>query len=172
MLSGLRSKSWLVDLPLIALAWWAGFWLRFNLDVPSPYFDQAVLTTPLAMACMAVGLAWARVPRQSWRYVSLADLRQLAKGVALGGRKLGTRAVIVMPTTTPQLKIDAVKALGGEVVRPRRSCRCRGTSATPPAQACSVSPTRSGWASRSCCSPWAGGGRPARSGSCAVISAP
>ena len=85
MLSGLRSKSWLVDLPLIALAWWAGFWLRFNLDVPSPYFDQAVLTTPLAMACMAVGLAWARVPRQSWRYVSLADLRQLAKGVALGG---------------------------------------------------------------------------------------
>ena len=32
MLSGLRSKSWLVDLPLIALAWWAGFWLRFNLD--------------------------------------------------------------------------------------------------------------------------------------------
>ena len=85
MLSGLRSKSWLVDLPLIALAWWAGFWLRFNLDVPQPYFDQAVLTTPLAMACMAVGLAWARVPRQSWRYVSLADLRQLAKGVALGG---------------------------------------------------------------------------------------
>ncbi len=37
------------------------------------------------MACMAVGLAWARVPPQSWRYVSLADLRQLAKGVALGG---------------------------------------------------------------------------------------
>ena len=39
-----------------------------------------------------------------------------AQGVALSGRKLGTRAVIVMPTTTPQLKIDAVKALGGEVV--------------------------------------------------------
>ena len=54
MLSGLRSKSWMVDLPLIALAWWAGFWLRFNLDVPQPYFDQAVLTTPLAMACKRV----------------------------------------------------------------------------------------------------------------------
>jgi threonine dehydratase len=36
--------------------------------------------------------------------------------VALGAHKLGTRAVIVMPTTTPQVKIDAVKALGGEVV--------------------------------------------------------
>ena len=39
-----------------------------------------------------------------------------AQGVALGASKLGTRAVIVMPTTTPQVKIDAVKALGGEVV--------------------------------------------------------
>ncbi len=39
-----------------------------------------------------------------------------AQGVALGATKLGTRAVIVMPTTTPQLKIDAVRALGGEVV--------------------------------------------------------
>ncbi|WP_291008507.1 threonine ammonia-lyase, biosynthetic [Hydrogenophaga sp.] len=39
-----------------------------------------------------------------------------AQGVALGGHKLGTRAVIVMPTTTPQVKIDAVRALGGEVI--------------------------------------------------------
>src|SRR5215213_5791718 len=29
---------------------------------------------------------------------------------------MGARAVIVMPVTTPQVKIDAVKALGGEVV--------------------------------------------------------
>ena len=34
----------------------------------------------------------------------------------MSAQKLGTRAVIVMPTTTPQLKIDAVKALGGDVV--------------------------------------------------------
>ena len=39
-----------------------------------------------------------------------------AQGVAMSAHKLGTRAVIVMPTTTPQLKIDAVKTLGGEVV--------------------------------------------------------
>jgi threonine dehydratase len=39
-----------------------------------------------------------------------------AQGVALSARKLGTRAVIVMPVTTPQVKIDAVLALGGEVV--------------------------------------------------------
>ena len=39
-----------------------------------------------------------------------------AQGVALSAQKLGCRAVVVMPTTTPQLKIDAVNALGGEVV--------------------------------------------------------
>lgn len=39
-----------------------------------------------------------------------------AQGVALGARKLGARAVVVMPVTTPRLKIDAVRGFGGEVV--------------------------------------------------------
>jgi len=39
-----------------------------------------------------------------------------AQGVALAARKLGIQAIIVMPATTPQIKIDAVKALGGKVV--------------------------------------------------------
>jgi len=39
-----------------------------------------------------------------------------AQGVALAARRLGTRAVIVMPVTTPRVKVDAVKAHGGEVV--------------------------------------------------------
>ena len=91
--SDLRSKSWLPDLTLIVLAWWAAFWLRFNLTVPQPYRDQALQTTPLALMCMAAGLMLARVPRQSWRYVGLADLRQLAGGVALGA--LLTTAVVM-----------------------------------------------------------------------------
>ncbi|MDN3544098.1 MAG: threonine ammonia-lyase, biosynthetic [Roseateles asaccharophilus] len=39
-----------------------------------------------------------------------------AQGVALSAKRLGCRAVIVMPVTTPKVKIDAVQALGGEVV--------------------------------------------------------
>jgi threonine dehydratase len=39
-----------------------------------------------------------------------------AQGVALAARKRGLRAVIVMPTTTPSIKVDAVVALGGEAV--------------------------------------------------------
>ncbi|MEO3692657.1 threonine ammonia-lyase, biosynthetic [Roseateles paludis] len=39
-----------------------------------------------------------------------------AQGVALSAKRLGCRAVIVMPVTTPQVKVQAVAALGGEVV--------------------------------------------------------
>ena len=39
-----------------------------------------------------------------------------AQGVALSAQKLGCKAVIVMPTTTPQVKINAVRALGAEVI--------------------------------------------------------
>jgi threonine dehydratase len=39
-----------------------------------------------------------------------------AQGVALAARKLGCRAVIVMPVTTPLVKVDGVISLGGEAV--------------------------------------------------------
>lgn len=80
----LTSKSWWIDLPLIAIAWWAAFWLRFNLRIPFAYRADVETTTLPALLCMGVGLLLWRVPRQSWRYVSLADLRQLAVGVGVG----------------------------------------------------------------------------------------
>ncbi|MBE9030222.1 threonine ammonia-lyase, biosynthetic [filamentous cyanobacterium LEGE 11480] len=39
-----------------------------------------------------------------------------AQGVALSASKLETTAIIVMPVTTPSVKVDAVRARGGEVV--------------------------------------------------------
>ncbi|MGG6264645.1 threonine ammonia-lyase, biosynthetic [Leptolyngbya sp. AN03gr2] len=39
-----------------------------------------------------------------------------AQGVALGAKRLGTTAIIVMPVTTPQVKINAVRSRGGQVV--------------------------------------------------------
>jgi threonine dehydratase len=50
------------------------------------------------------------------RGVICASAGNHAQGVALSARKLGCQATIVMPVTTPKLKIDAVKALGGDVV--------------------------------------------------------
>ncbi|HEX5277330.1 MAG TPA: threonine ammonia-lyase, biosynthetic [Fluviicoccus sp.] len=39
-----------------------------------------------------------------------------AQGLALSASKLGIRGTIVMPQTTPDIKVNAVKALGGHVV--------------------------------------------------------
>ncbi len=50
------------------------------------------------------------------RGVICASAGNHAQGVALSARRLGCKATVVMPVTTPQLKVDAVRALGGEVV--------------------------------------------------------
>lgn len=50
------------------------------------------------------------------RGVICASAGNHAQGVALSARRLGCRAVIVMPVTTPRVKIDAVHALGAEIV--------------------------------------------------------
>ncbi|MES2296237.1 MAG: threonine ammonia-lyase, biosynthetic [Pseudomonadota bacterium] len=52
-------------------------------------------------------------PAQLKRGVICASAGNHAQGVALSAQRLGCRAVIVMPTTTPQVKIEAVRAHGG-----------------------------------------------------------
>lgn len=55
-------------------------------------------------------------PDQLSKGVIAASAGNHAQGVALSARRLGCRAVIVMPVTTPAVKIEAVRGLGGEVV--------------------------------------------------------
>ena len=50
------------------------------------------------------------------RGVIAASAGNHAQGVALAAQRLGCPAVIVMPVTTPRIKVDAVVALGAEVV--------------------------------------------------------
>jgi len=50
------------------------------------------------------------------RGVICASAGNHAQGVAYSARRMDVRAVIVMPTTTPSIKVEAVRRLGGEVV--------------------------------------------------------
>jgi threonine dehydratase len=50
------------------------------------------------------------------RGVIAASAGNHAQGVAFAARHLGLSALIVMPQTTPEIKIDAVRALGADVV--------------------------------------------------------
>ncbi|HEU4921986.1 MAG TPA: threonine ammonia-lyase, biosynthetic [Burkholderiales bacterium] len=59
----------------------------------------------------------AGLPRQRLaRGVIAASAGNHAQGVALAAQRLGCRAVIVMPVTTPRIKVDAVAARGAGVV--------------------------------------------------------
>lgn len=55
-------------------------------------------------------------PEALARGVICASAGNHAQGVALSAQKMGCRAVIVMPTTTPAIKINAVRSRGAEVV--------------------------------------------------------
>jgi len=55
-------------------------------------------------------------PAQAKAGVVASSAGNHAQGVALSASKLGIRATIVMPRTTPQIKVDAVRRLGATVV--------------------------------------------------------
>ena len=55
-------------------------------------------------------------PTELERGVITASAGNHAQGVALSAQTLDCRATIVMPETTPQIKVDAVKERGGKVV--------------------------------------------------------
>jgi threonine dehydratase len=55
-------------------------------------------------------------PEERARGVIAASAGNHAQGVAFAARHLGLNALIVMPQTTPEIKIDAVRDMGAEVV--------------------------------------------------------
>ena len=50
------------------------------------------------------------------RGIIAASAGNHAQGVAFAAQKLGAKAVIVMPTTTPLIKVEATKKFGAEVI--------------------------------------------------------
>jgi threonine dehydratase len=58
----------------------------------------------------------AQLREEEWaRGIITASAGNHSQGVAFSARKLGLKATIVMPQTTPQIKVDAVRAMGAMV---------------------------------------------------------
>ena len=57
-----------------------------------------------------------KTPEQLAKGVVTASAGNHAQGVALSAQKLGIKATIVMPRTTPEIKVASCKARGGKVV--------------------------------------------------------
>ncbi len=55
-------------------------------------------------------------PQERHHGVITASAGNHAQGVAFSGQQLGVRTVVVMPTTTPAIKVQACRARGAEIL--------------------------------------------------------
>jgi threonine dehydratase len=123
------------------------------IEVSSP---RALKTSgPLFLKCENLQPMGAFKIRGAFNMISQLPKEQLERGVityssgnhgqavALAAQKVGARAVIVMPTTAPQVKVDGCKSYGAEVImegttsldrqaRAEKEARERGLTIVPP----------------------------------------
>lgn len=83
----------------------------------SVLFKREDLQPIYSFKCRGAYNKMARIPRRILaKGVIAASAGNHAQGVALGAEKLKIPAIIVMPTTTPEIKVRSVKARGAKVV--------------------------------------------------------
>ncbi len=73
------------DLAVIPIAWFAAYWLRFNLDgIPHEFLYQAVLMVPAVLLAEGSMFWYFGLYRGVWRFASLPDLVRIVKAVIAG----------------------------------------------------------------------------------------
>jgi FlaA1/EpsC-like NDP-sugar epimerase/UDP-N-acetylmuramyl pentapeptide phosphotransferase/UDP-N-acetylglucosamine-1-phosphate transferase len=82
------------DLAAVAIAWLLAFWLRFNLELPEPYNEQAWLSLRWVVPLYGVILYVSGLYRGIWRYASLSDLQRII--LAVGSAALAVTAMLFM----------------------------------------------------------------------------
>ena len=110
---------------------------------------------PLYLKCENLQHGGAFKIRGAFNMIAQLDRDRLRRGVityssgnhgqavALAARELGTRAVVVMPTTAPAVKVEGARAFGAEVIfagttsadrhaRAEREAEARGLTIVPP----------------------------------------
>ncbi|MFN3375343.1 MAG: polysaccharide biosynthesis protein [Burkholderiaceae bacterium] len=92
----------LIDLALLASAWWLAFWLRFNLDTPDEFQAMMVHTLPVPLLAYLSSLLGWRVYRHIWRYTSVAELIRLVLGVSIGGLLVAATVLMLRVPNFPR----------------------------------------------------------------------
>lgn len=83
-----RYRWWVVlhDLVIVAAAWIAAYWLRFNMldGIPKVFLDQAIHLLPIVLLVQGIALVACGTHRGVWQFTSLPDLVRIVKGAAVG----------------------------------------------------------------------------------------
>jgi FlaA1/EpsC-like NDP-sugar epimerase len=82
------------DLVAVAAAWLLAFWLRFNLELPELYYQQALESVLWVVPLYGTLFLSFGLYRGIWRFASLTDLRRIAVCVTIGA--LAVPAVLFM----------------------------------------------------------------------------
>lgn len=72
------------DLLAVAFAWLFAFWLRFNLEMPQAYSDQARATVVWVVPLYGAIFYFSSLYRGIWRFASLPDLQRIILCVGAG----------------------------------------------------------------------------------------
>ena len=80
-----RWRVVLIDTLLVPVAWFLGYWLRYNMaEIPELFLAQAINVLPMVVGVQLCSYVWFGVHRSEWRFVSLPDLSLLIKSVVFG----------------------------------------------------------------------------------------
>lgn len=73
------------DAVMVAVAWLASFWLRYNLaEFSHLTWSVALHTLPIILSVQMIAAIWAGCYRGMWRFASLPDLMRIIKAVVIG----------------------------------------------------------------------------------------
>ena len=90
------------DVSAVAVAWLAAYWLRFNLDIPANYLEQAVTMLPWILPVNLTIFWLAGLYRGIWRYSSLHDLQRILLSVAAAALLVIAGIYISQKTPVPR----------------------------------------------------------------------
>ena len=69
------------DLVVVAIAWFAAYWLRFNLEtIPPRYLSEALDILPFLLLIQGAAFWFFGLYRGIWRFASLPDLVRIGEG--------------------------------------------------------------------------------------------
>jgi FlaA1/EpsC-like NDP-sugar epimerase len=89
------------DLTAVAVAWLLAFWLRFNLEMPEFYSEQAWQSARWVVPLYATFFLISGLYRGIWRFASLPDLQRIILAVS-GGALAVAAALFMLQITVPR----------------------------------------------------------------------
>jgi len=80
-----RTAAFIHDIFVIPVAWFAAYWLRFNLEsIPETFLSRAIEVSPLIVVVQGMLFWYFGLYRGVWRFASIPDLVRIGKAVLVG----------------------------------------------------------------------------------------